>query len=160
MGSIEESVVATNEVYVKLFDQAFPGEMDPLNRENAGLAIAAYERTLLSNQAPFQRWLDGDLTAMTDAEKRGAVLFFGKAGCVDCHNGPALSSMTFYALGMNNLDGPGVYGDGPAAAEGANLGRASFTGNPADEYKFKTPQLYNLTDSPFYGHGGNFRSVS
>lgn len=159
MGSVEESVVATNEVYTKLFDQAFPGEMDPINRENAGLAIAAYERTLLSNQAPFQRWLDGDLTAMTDAEKRGAVLFFGKARCVDCHNGPALSSMTFYALGMDNLDGPGVYGDGPAAAEGANLGRASFTGNAADEYKFKTPQLYNLTDSPFYGHGGNFRSV-
>ena len=159
MGSVENSVIATNEVYSKLFDQAFPGEMDPVNRENAGLAIAAFERTLLSNQAPFQRWLDGDLTAMTDAEKRGAVLFFGKAACVDCHNGPALSSMTFYALGMNNLDGPGVYGDGPASAEGPNLGRASFTGNAADEYKFKTPQLYNLTDSPFFGHGGNFRSV-
>lgn len=159
MGSVEESVAATNEVYVKLFDQAFPGQDNPINRENAGLAIAAYERTLLSNQAPFQRWLDGDLTAMTDAEKRGAVIFFGKARCVDCHNGPALSSMTFYALGMNNLDGPGVYGDGPNAAEGANLGRGGFTGNPADNYKFKTPQLYNLTDSPFFGHGGNFLSV-
>ena len=94
---------------------------------------------------------------MTDAEKRGAMLFVDKAGCVDCHNGPALNSMTFYALGMNNLDGPGVYGDFDDNA--AHLGRASFTGRAEDEYKFKTPQLYNLVDSPFFGHGGNFRSV-
>jgi cytochrome c peroxidase len=65
--------------------------------------------------------------------------------------------MTFYALGMNNLDGPGVYGDFTQAD--ARLGRASFTKNDADNYKFKTPQLYNLVDSPFLGHGGNFRSV-
>ena len=159
MGSVENSVAATDEVYTKLFAQAFPMDAEPINRENAGLAIAAYERTILSNQAPFQLWLDGDRAAMTDAEKRGAILFFGKARCVDCHNGPALSSMTFYALGMNNLDGPGVYGDGPAAAQGENLGRGGFTGNPEDDYKFKTPQLYNLIDSPFYGHGGNFRSI-
>jgi len=157
MGNVPESVAATNATYMNLFEQAFPGEA--ISTDNAGLAIAAYERTLLSNQAPFQRWLDGDKEAMTEAEKRGAIVFFTKARCVDCHNGPALSSMTFYALGMNNLDGPGVYGDGPAAAEGANLGRGGFTGNPDDNYKFKTPQLYNLTDSPFFGHGGNFRSV-
>ena len=94
---------------------------------------------------------------MSDEEKRGAVLFFGEAGCVDCHSGPALNSMTFYALGFNDLDGPGVYGDHTAAD--ANKGRGSFTKNAADDYKFKTPQLYNLTDSPHMGHGGTFKSV-
>ena len=157
MGSIENTIAATNMTYTSMFAEAFPGQ--PIDREHAGLAIAAFERTLLSNQAPFQRWLDGDSDAMTEQEKRGAIVFFTKAACADCHTGPALSSMTFYALGMNNLDGPGVYGDGPAASAGANLGRADFTGNAADNYKFKTPQLYNLTDSPFFGHGGNFRSV-
>ena len=155
MGDIDSTIAVTNSTYTQLFAEAFPGQ--PIDREHAGLAIAAYERTMLSNEAPFQLWLKGNKNAMSDAEKRGAMVFFGKAGCVDCHNGPALNSMTFYALGMNNLDGPGVYGDHSQAE--ANLGRASFTGVAADEYKFKTPQLYNLVDSPFFGHGGNFRSV-
>ena len=155
MGDIDSTIAATDPTYTALFAQAFPGQ--PIDREHAGLAIAAFERTMLSNQAPFQLWLNGNKDAMSAAEKRGAILFAGKAGCVDCHNGPALSSMTFYALGMNNLDGPGVYGDHSQAE--ANLGRASFTGDPADEYKFKTPQIYNLVDSPFLGHGGNFLSV-
>ena len=159
MGDIPNTIAATDPTYTTLFAEAFPGQAEPANRENAGLAIAAFERTLLSNQAPFQRWLDGDTDAMTEQEKRGAIVFFTKAACADCHSGPALSSMTFYALGMNNLDGPGVYGDGPAESAGENLGRGGFTGNAADNYKFKTPQLYNLTDSPFFGHGGNFRSV-
>lgn len=157
MGGIENSVAASHMTYTSLFEQAFPGQN--IDREHAGLAIAAYERTLLANQSPFQRWMDGESDAMTEQEKRGAIVFFTKAACADCHNGPALNSMTFYALGMNNLDGPGVYGDGPAASAGENLGRGGFTGVAADNYKFKTPQLYNLTDSPFYGHGGNFRSV-
>lgn len=155
MDSLEISLVVTNQEYIDMFAEVFPG--GPIDRENAGLAIAAYERTLLANEAPFQSWLRGNKDAMSDAEKRGAILFADKAGCVDCHNGPALNSMTFYALGVKNLQGPGVYGD--FSAEEAQKGRASFTGRVEDEYKFKTPQLYNLVDSPFFGHGGNFRSV-
>ncbi len=159
MDFIETSIAATNPTYVALFEEVFPGQ--PIDRETAGLAIGAYERTLLANASPWQRWLRGNKNAMTDQEKRGAQLFFGKAQCADCHNGPALSSMTFYALGMADLDPnlPGVYGNIDDAVAEAGLGRASFTGDPADNYKFKTPQLYNLLDSPFYGHGGSFNSV-
>jgi cytochrome c peroxidase len=103
--------------------------------------------------------LQGQETAMSRDEVAGAILFFGKAGCNDCHTGPALSSMTFYALGMNDLDGFGVYGTLDAADSGINLGRGGFTGNPEDNYKFKTPQLYNLKDVTHLGHGGTFRSV-
>ncbi len=144
--------------YKKYFDIAFAdiSEEERYTREYAGLAIAAYERTILSNEAPFQRWLRGDRDAMTVTQKRGAALFFGKAGCASCHNGPALNEMAFYALGMPDLNGPGVYGGVDAATE---KGRGGFTGNPEDNFKFKVPQLYNLKDSPFYGHGGTFSSI-
>jgi cytochrome c peroxidase len=77
---------------------------------------------------------------------------------VACHTGPALNSTTFHALGMPDLAGPGVFGE-VAVDENESLGRGSFTGLEADSYKFKTPQLYNLKDSPFLGHGGTFNSV-
>lgn len=157
--TMDSEVCETYDFYHDMFDIAFSDwpEENRYTKRTAGLAIAAYERTLLSNQAPFQEWLRGDELAMSDAQKRGANLFFGDAGCASCHNGPALNDMNFYALGMPDLDGPGVYAG--AGAEGANKGRGGFTGEDADMYKFKTPQLYNLKDSPFYGHGGTFNSV-
>lgn len=158
MSDIPNSIAASNTTYTDLFEQAFPGE--PIDTERAGLAIAAYERTLLANEAPFQRWLRGERDAMSDAQKRGALVFFGKAECVACHTGPALNSMTFHALGMEDMDPdlPGVYGDIPVD-EGASLGRGGFTAVAADNFKFKTPQLYNLIDSSFHGHGGSFTTV-
>ena len=150
------------ENYKPLFDMAFPNvpEGERLSKETAGLAVAAYERTLLANEAPFQEWLNGNSEAMTDQEKRGAMLFFGDAQCSNCHNGPALNSMTFHALGMNDLNSITETTYGPDEDfDGAALGRGGFTGVEADNYKFKVPQLYNLADSPFYGHGASFRSI-
>ncbi len=156
---ITTSIVPDNAEYRQMFAAAFPA-IDASQRmtpENAGLAIAAYERTLLANHAPWQRWLGGNHGAMTDQQKRGAILFFGKANCVQCHTGPALASMAFYGLGMGDLNGAGVEGYDPTAPE--HKGRGGFTGNSADLYHFKVPQLYNLTDSPFYGHGGTFNTI-
>ena len=127
------------------------------DRVSTGLAIAAYERTLLANQAPFQRYLRGETEALSSHQKNGALLFFGKANCVSCHTGPALNSMNFYALGMGDLLGVGVHRSDPNDA--AHRGRGGFTGPPEDDYRFKVPQLYNLKDLPFYGHGGTFASV-
>jgi cytochrome c peroxidase len=145
--------------YEALFDICFPNwpVEERYSRITAGLAIAAYERTLLANKSPWQEYLRGDRTALTESEKRGAILFMGKAECVNCHNGPALNSMSFHALGMNDMEGNGTLNSSSELA--ANKGRGSFTQNAADNYKFKTPQLYNLKDSPFYGHGGTFTSL-
>jgi cytochrome c peroxidase len=88
---------------------------------------------------------------------RGAALFFGKANCVACHTGPALNTMAFRAIGMGDLEGTGVTGYDPTKPE--HLGRGGFTGIADDNFKFKVPQLYNLTDSPFLGHGGMFTSL-
>ncbi len=147
--------------YKEMFDMAFPDwpEADRYSRVPAGLALAAYERTLLANEAPFQRWLRGDKDAMSMLEKEGALVFFGKGQCANCHTGAALSSMEFHALGLGNLpDCPEEVFLTPADAV-ENLGRGGFTNRPEDMYKFKVPQLYNLKDSPFYGHGATLRSV-
>ena len=147
--------------YKELFDQAFPErpEAERYNKITAGLAMAAYERTLLANEAPFQQWLRGDQFALSELEKKGALLFFTKAECSSCHTGPALNSMEFYALGLKNLsDCPEEVFMAPADSP-ANLGRGGFTGRAEDAHKFKVPQLYNLKTSPFYGHGASFRSI-
>lgn len=153
---VDEEICQEISMYEDLFDIAFPDwpEATRYTARTAGLAIAAYERTVLANQAPWQDWLRGNTTALTNSEKRGAILFFGKAECSSCHTGPALNSMTFYALGMEDLNGEGVVNGSQD-----DKGRGGFTGNPEDNYKFKTPTLYNLKDSPFYGHGGTFHSV-
>jgi cytochrome c peroxidase len=157
----DTSDVSDIAVYKDMFDAAFPDVAEQIryNRVTAGLAIAAYERTLLSNEAPFQRWLKGEEDAMTPLEKEGALVFFGKANCASCHTGPALNSMEFHALGMGDIDDCPeevflVASDAPE-----KLGRGGFTNRAEDMYKFKVPQLYNLKDSPFYGHGGTLRSL-
>ena len=148
--------------YKSLFNKVFNHlpEEERISNETAGLAIGAYERTLLANEAPFQKWLRGEEDAMTDEQKMGAVLFFDKAQCASCHNGPALNSMEFYALGMKDLY-DGAAGEVLTTQDDtdANLGRGGFTKLSQDNYKFKVPQLYNLKSSPFYGHGSSFRSV-
>ncbi|HNM24838.1 MAG TPA: cytochrome c peroxidase, partial [Saprospiraceae bacterium] len=149
--------------YTAMFDAAFPEipESQRYTRRVAAFAIAAYQRTILTNQAPFQRWLKGERSAMNDQQKRGALLFFGKAGCSNCHNSPSLNSQPhqFFALGVKNLyqNGYEVFRTGPS--DKRNLGRGGFTGLPEDMHKFKVPQLYNLRETDFYFHGASKRSL-
>lgn len=164
MNTFNNSILQTNDEYVMMFDAAFPdGSVDFL--EDAGKAIAAYERTILANESPFQMWLNGDENAMTDTEIAGATLFFGKAGCVSCHNGPGLSSAVgateaemFMAIGFADFDpnNPQITG---SVSDADARGRGGFTGEADDDYKFKVPQLYNLTDTNVFGHGASFTSV-
>lgn len=143
--------------YRGLFNRAFPnfeGEAK-YGRIAMSFALSAYLRTLMPNEAPWQDWLRGDKDALTDGQKRGAQLFFGKAGCVRCHDGPALNGNTFHAIGVRDLcDIPGG-----ALRTGLddtrNLGRGDFTRRAEDMFKFKVPQLYNMKDMPFYFHGSS-----
>ena len=152
MDDFQNSIISTDPIYQDLWQKVFPGM--PVTSEYVGLAIAAYERTLFASKAPFQRWLKGETMALSAAEKRGAIIFFDKARCEVCHTGPALNQMDFYALGMPDLPGANL-----AADEMDILGRGAFINVAEEEYKFKVPQLYNLKDNPFYGHGGTFRSI-
>jgi len=159
----DDSPLQTNSDYVDLWFKAYQGRLVD-TQEAAGKAIAAFERTVLANAAPFQQWLRGRDT-LTDIEKRGAILFFGKAGCAGCHRGPALSSEVgagesemFAAIGLNDFDlnNPAVAG---TVDEKTRLGRGGFTGQSEMNYRFKIPQLYNLADTDVFGHGGSFRSI-
>jgi cytochrome c peroxidase len=149
--------------YRVLFDAAFSDvpEANRYTRETAALAIAAYNRTLLSNEAPWQAYLKNDLEALSDQEKRGAVVFLNEGKCVQCHTGPALKDKSFHAFGFAEFD------NSPDAIVKPNVnmslverGRGSFTGNADDDFKFKTPTLYNLVDIGFFGHGGSFSSIA
>lgn len=141
--------------YTDLFDAAFPdwSEEDRYSRKGASFALSAYLRHLMTNKAPFQDWLRGYFDAMSEQQKKGAILFFGKAGCVGCHYEKNLGSMRFEALGVNDLYENG--GLNTHADDLRNFGRGGFTKRPEDMFKFRTPQLYNLGDSGPYFHGGS-----
>ena len=145
--------------YTSMFDKAFPElpESERYTRTTGSFAISAYFRTILTNEAPFQKWLRDDSAAMTEQQKRGALLFFGKAECAKCHNSPSLNTLPhqFYALGVKDLYQTGYEVFGTSNRDNRTLGRGGFTGRAEDIYKFKVPQLYNLKDMGFYFHGAS-----
>ncbi len=160
--AVDETFIVNN-YYKEWFDLAFPDvpEEERYSQINAGLAMAAFERTVLANNAPFQKWLKGDESAMSNSQKKGALLFFGKAQCSNCHNGPALNSEDFHALGMNDFskNQKNIIINNEKDFIKAKKGRGGFTQKEEDFYKFKTPQLYGLKTMGFYGHGASFSSI-
>ncbi len=153
-----------NSPYKALFDDAFAEKPEDIRYTviNYCLAIAAYERVVLTNKSPFQKWLKGEKGAMTNNQKKGALVFFGKAKCVNCHFGPSLSEMEFYSKGMNDLQGADVVLIDTGAVNlniVAFQGRGGFTKKAEDYYKFKVPQLYNLKNHVTFGHGSSFVSI-
>ncbi len=147
--------------YRDLFDASFP-ELDETQRYSnfaGSLAISAYIRTVISNQAPFQDWLKGDRSALTTDEKYGGILFFGKANCYNCHFNQNLGSGEFHALGVKDLDQRNFFKTTDAEIQDRNLGRGAFTGLEEDMHTFKVPQLYNVGDAPFYFHGSSVKEL-
>jgi cytochrome c peroxidase len=146
--------------YRAYFDAAFASwpEEERYGLEAASFAISAYLRTLLTTEAPFQKWLQGNYEALSRVEKEGALLFFGKAGCYRCHQGPALNANVFYALGVKDLyeTGEAFHTD---ENDLRNFGRGGFTGKTEDLFAFKVPGIYNMSDAPFYFHGSSKRSL-
>ncbi len=156
-----DAAVADSLGYKDIFDAAFPqvpaGQR--YSSRTLAFALSAYLRTLIPSRAPFQDWLRGNESAMSDAEKRGAILFFSKAGCYKCHNGKAFQNAThFYAVGVKDLfeTGQAIRTD---VHDERNLGRGGFTKRPEDMYKFKVPQLYNLFGGSHFFHGSSKRSL-
>ncbi len=146
--------------YTPLFDAAFPtvSPTQRYTRNFASLAVSAYIRTLLADEAPFQKWLKGDDNAMSLDEKKGAILFFGdKGNCKNCHYRPNLGSLDFEAIGVKDMYQSPSFNTNEF--DRRNLGRGGFTLKEEDNYKFKVPQLYNLADAPFFFHGSSKRSL-
>ena len=163
---IRDAVVArlnASAAYRKLFGQIFPEVKSgaPVTYEMLARAIAEFEFTLVFADAPLDKFARGQKNAMTDDQKRGALLFFGAAGCVTCHAVSGQSNEMFsdfkqHVAGIPQITpaAGNVTFDGPGANE--DFGLEQVTGNPNDRYAFRTSPLRNLALQPAFFHNGAF----
>ena len=133
--------------YVDAFKKAFPGEADPIVYDNIGRAIAIFEATLITPDAPFDRWLKGDDQALSDAQKQGLKLFVDK-GCVTCHNGVNIGGGMYARFGV-------VQTPAPEFLPPDDWGRFAVTKAIGDKYVFKVPSLRNVELTAPYFHTGS-----
>ena len=155
--------------YRELFAAAFPGEPEPITMTNVLRAIATFERTLLSGSSPYDRYLSGDASALSESAKRGMVFVTSNEDhrfeCNHCHggfnfsdhvtyeNGPVFgSNPPYHQTGLYDLDGRGTY---PAP----NTGAHEVSQRPDDMGKFKAPTLRNIALTPPYMHDGSIKTL-
>ncbi len=143
--TLEDAIERLNEfdIYHQHFRAAFPDDPNPINANNVALAIASFERTLNTPNSPLDRFLAGDVQAMTDQQVEGMQLFVD-AGCVACHNGPALTDSNFHRFEL-----PGS----------TDEGRFVVTGDEADMFAFRTPTLRNVAVTYPYFNNGSVESL-
>jgi cytochrome c peroxidase len=128
--------------YRRQFQAVFGGDA---TAPRIAQALAAYERTIISNDTPFDRYLKGEKEALSAAAVRGMQLFYGQARCFVCHKGPNFTDDDFHNVGVSD--------DRPDA------GRRTVTGKAADQGKFKTPTLREVGITGPYMHNGRFKTL-
>jgi cytochrome c peroxidase len=133
--------------YVDAFKKAFPAEADPIVYDNIGRAIAVFEATLITPDAPFDRWLKGDDKALSEDQKRGLKIFVDK-GCSNCHNGINIGGGMYARFGV-------VQNPGSEFLPPDDWGRFAITKTVSDKYVFKVPALRNVELTAPYFHSGH-----
>ncbi len=134
--------------YHERFTAVYGGDQ-PIVIENVVSAIAAFERTLISSNSPFDRFAAGDFNALTPPQRRGFDVFrSAQTRCFECHAWPTFTHNTFHVLGVPDLD--------PAQPD---LGRAEFVNAPDGERAFRAPGLRNVALSAPYFHNGRFATL-
>ena len=129
--------------YVDAFHAAFRG--GDITGQTIEMALATFERTIMPTQAPFDRWIDGNPTAISASAKRGFDLFNGKANCAACHSGWTLTDGSFHDIGTAKND---------------DLGRGKlFPTSVALRYAFKTPTLRDVARRAPYMHDGSVATL-
>ena len=146
--------------YEKYFQTVFLGE---ITTTTVTKAIGAYERTAVSFDAPYDKWLKGDDKALTPEQTRGLELFFGKANCASCHQPPNFSDFDFHNLGVPNAgfetaekfaNNDSICGGLPKNVDPGRGEVGFFRTSCSDLGKFKTPTLRNIALSKPYMHNG------
>ena len=145
------------------YGQMFVDTFDTVDRpedvtiSHIGEALAAFiALEFRSNDSPFDAFLKGDVTALTPRQQEGAALFYGKAGCADCHSGPLLTDQKFHALAIPPF-GPGrTRRFDPYTRD---VGRMGETDALEDAYRFRTPSLRNVALTAPYGHNGAYPTL-
>jgi cytochrome c peroxidase len=153
--------------YRRLFGEIFPDVRSggPITPDMFALAIAEFEFSLTFANAPIDRYARGELDALTNAEKRGALLFFGDTGCVACHAVSGASNEMFSDFEEHNIGVPQLVPEatnvtfaGPAANE--DFGLADITGDAGDRYRFRTSPLRNVAVQAAFMHDGAYTTLA
>lgn len=151
-------------LYRNMFASAYPKSDMPITLETITKALAAFQRTLISANSPYDQWLAGDANAISAAAKRGHDLFFSERfECFHCHGGFNFSGsidhqsnrfeqIAFHNNGLYNIDGEGGY---PAN----NTGVYAVSGEPEDMGHFKAPTLRNVAVTAPYMHDGSMATL-
>ncbi len=134
--------LAADPATARAFAEAFP-EAPQVDASSLAKAIATYERTFVSPETRFDRWIDGDEQALTRNEIAGFRLFTGKAQCVKCHSGFAFTDYAFHDIGL----------------PGDDRGRGAVLRLEAAEHAFKTPGLREIGRSAPYMHDGSLANL-
>jgi cytochrome c peroxidase len=128
--------------YVAAFSKAYPGE--GITPDTVAKSIASFERTIISKDSPFDRWIDGDESALSPSAKHGFELFTGKANCVVCHQGANFTDQGFHNIGLRGNTDPGRYAIVPI-----RILRGAF----------KTPTLRDVALSAPFMHNGEYPTL-
>jgi cytochrome c peroxidase len=142
--------------YQFMFKAAYPDvATEDLGFQHAANAIAAFEIDAFSfEDSPWDRYVAGDVDAMSAEQKAGALLFYGDAGCANCHAGSLLTDQKYHNLAVPQL-GPGKN----STADGLDFGRYLETGADADMFAFRTPPLRNVALTAPYMHNGAYLTL-
>ena len=155
--------VSAIQEYMSRFANAVPAVRSTgvLTYDHIAAAIAEFTFSLTFANAPIDRFARGEVGALTESQKRGAVLFFGRAGCVQCHTVGGRSNEMFSDFEEHVIGVPqivpsvgNVTFDGPGANE--DFGLEQVTGNSKDRYAFRTTPLRNIGLQPTFMHNGAF----
>lgn len=150
---LTQRVLAVPEYRARL-TQAYPGQED-FNFGHIANALAAFEIDAFAQaQSPWQRYLNGDAHALSQAQIQGALTFFD-SGCAECHSGPLFSDFKVHNTGLAPV-GPGK-GMGESGLE--DWGRMNVTGAFEDKFRFRTAPLVNVELTGPYGHAGQFNTL-
>jgi cytochrome c peroxidase len=137
--------------YVARFRAAFPDEADPVTFDNVARAIEVYEATLITPDAPFDRYLKGDTTALNELERAGLRTFMNK-GCMSCHSGVNFGGQAYYPFGVIKKPGADILPPG-------DRGRFAVTNTASDDYVFRAAPLRNIALTAPYFHSGQVWSL-
>ena len=128
--------------YRQAFEAAFPGE--GITEDSIAMAIATFERTIVSNLSAFDRWVRGDAQAISESAQRGFMVFNTKARCSNCHSGWNFTDDSFHDIGLSSED----------------LGRSEILGGDVLKHAFKTPGLRNIIERAPYMHDGSLQTLA
>lgn len=130
-----------SKLYKSDLEKNYPGEV--VDEKLIAKAIAVYERKIISKDAPFDQWLKGDESAISDSAKKGFVVFNGKANCVACHSGWSFTDHSFNDIGIDDQD----------------IGRGKLLKLKSMQHAFKTPGLRNINHRAPYMHNGSEKTL-